>query len=94
MFAMSFSHEYGIDITLYATLELAERAACCIIADWFDDFVHLEESSQLANLINAGEYSKALALWDAMDHMESITIQSVTLKTEVINPVHIQIDTD
>lgn len=93
MFALSFNHEYGTDMTLYATLELAERAACVIIADWFDDFMDLDGSDELAKLINAGEYSQALTLWNGMEHMESMSIQEVVLTTEVPVPTRITLDT-
>ena len=94
MFALSFTHEYGTDITLYATIELAERAGCRIIADWFNDFADLDGSQELAEHINAGEYSQALMLWGEMDHMETMSIQAVTLRTEVPFPERIQIDAD
>lgn len=94
MFALSYKHEYGTDITLYATMELAERAACRIIAEWFCNIIDLEESKVIAECINAGNYREALQVWRELDIPEEMWIQEVTLETEVPLPAHIQIDAD
>ena len=91
MFILSYVHRYGTDLAIYETEELAKRAACNIISDWFSDFSDLPKSEKLANLINAGEYSRALSLWAQMDHMETITIQECSLVMEVPFPPRITV---
>ena len=94
MFALSYKHEYGTDISLFSTMELAEKAACAIIAEWFCNIIEIEESKVIAECINAGNYREALQVWKELDISEEMWIQAVTLRTEVPLPAHIQIDAD
>jgi hypothetical protein len=93
MFALSYKNVYGTDINLFSTMELAEKAACCIISNWFCDIVDIEESNLIAECINAGNYREALNIWRELGIPEEIWIQKVTLETEVETP-HISLFTN
>lgn len=82
MFTLSYTHEYGTDTTLYATLELAERAAGAILVEYFVDYA----DEQLAELLNAGKYGDAVNHWMQLDNLEYISIQEVNLVSEVPMP--------
>lgn len=83
LFSLSYRHEYGIDLTLYASVEDAHKAACGIIANWFYDLSDHDSAGTLAELINAGEYVQALTLWGEIvgdcGVQEEITVQEVTV---------------
>jgi hypothetical protein len=77
MFVLCYNHEYGTDVGLYPTLELAEQAACVYIVNWFQDIAGLDGNEEVAKYINAGQYSQARMRWSEMDHMETMSISRV-----------------
>lgn len=72
---LTYSHRHGLDVSVYATRELAEESASMIIRDW----IEVQEPGtrkRIAKLLDAGRYADALELYeDATD--ESINIQEL-----------------
>jgi len=87
---VTYRHDYGTDTTVYATKELAYKAACKIISNWIEELEEHESLADLVSLINTGEYVKALVLWSQMiadfDIVEEITVDSAAIETEVTLP--------
>ena len=63
---VTYRHDYGTDTTVYATKELAYKAACKIISNWIEELEEHESLADLVSLINTGKYVKALVLWSQM----------------------------
>jgi len=87
---VTYRHDYGTDTTVYATKELAYKAACKIISNWIEELEEHESLADLVSLINTGKYVKALVLWSQMiadfDIVEEITVDSAAIETEVTLP--------
>ncbi len=62
-FVVSYTHQYGTDISCCATEALAYHEACNMISDWLSEINQHSSFDELVNLINDEKYKEAITLW-------------------------------
>lgn len=77
--AVIYSHEYGIDVTLYPSEEVARRAGSQIVVNCFNrgELTEFDETEleRIALAINSRDWNKAMRLFNSGSESENISIE-------------------
>lgn len=77
--AVIYSHEYGIDVTLYPSEEVARRAGSQIVVNCFNrgELTEFDEAEleRLALAINSRDWNQAMRIFNSGSDSENILIE-------------------